>query len=186
LIAAFARTIEGMKEISLLLVSVFFAIVAKPAVAQDFAPGVEQRITRDSGEGHCIGDARSPACALETLFACMIREDRDMCRGVGVDPNTDCDAYGLYVTHYVIEQVYGLDVPRSWPRRLTPVSEHHRYARIVYSSYMCAEDREHLCADPITVEYQEAVRVNGKWTLVPMQPGKGPLAYEKHCFPADT
>ena len=42
-------------------------------------------ITRTEATSQCIGDPRTPLCAVETLLACFTRHDMSLCRRVGVD-----------------------------------------------------------------------------------------------------
>ena len=42
-------------------------------------------ITQTGATSQCIGDPRTPLCAVETLIACFTRHDMSLCRRVGVD-----------------------------------------------------------------------------------------------------
>lgn len=55
----------------------------------DVPPPDELRfITADNATSQCIGDPKTPLCAVETFKACFARNDMKLCRKVGVDsPN---------------------------------------------------------------------------------------------------
>ena len=42
-----------------------------------------RRITPTEADSDCIGDPRTPLCAVETRMACFIRKDVSLCRQVG-------------------------------------------------------------------------------------------------------
>ena len=51
-----------------------------------FGPiGTFERVTPDGATSGCIGDPRTPLCAVETFLACTIRRDLELCRSVGVE-----------------------------------------------------------------------------------------------------
>ncbi len=55
-------------------------------------PDTELRILRPAGQpgtSACIGDPRTPTCAVETYEACLLRADPALCRAVGRDHAID-------------------------------------------------------------------------------------------------
>jgi len=46
-------------------------------------PSAVRRITQTSATSDCIGDPKTPLCAVETFRACFARQDRSLCRLVG-------------------------------------------------------------------------------------------------------
>ena len=57
-----------------------------PALAADGEtyPTAERVITETEATSTCIGDPRTPVCAVETLLACIARSDRELCYRAGV------------------------------------------------------------------------------------------------------
>jgi hypothetical protein len=53
-------------------------------------PGVWRKLTHDDAttDSRCIGDPKTPLCAIETYFACFLRREPDYCDivGAGVRP----------------------------------------------------------------------------------------------------
>lgn len=60
---------------------VLLAVAAPSAHAQELDM---RRITRFEATSDCIGDPRTPLCALETFFACALRRDLFLCALVGI------------------------------------------------------------------------------------------------------
>jgi len=46
-------------------------------------PSPVRRITQTSATSDCIGDPKTPLCAVETFIACFARENRALCQRVG-------------------------------------------------------------------------------------------------------
>jgi hypothetical protein len=79
--------------------------LATPSLAQSSQdnPG---RITPTTASSACIGSAATPLCAVETLLACLTRNDDALCRRVGVAPPArNPDAIGPLQAEYAIERV---------------------------------------------------------------------------------
>ncbi len=89
---------------ALVLVAVL-CCAAVPAAAQKSrdAPG---RITPDRATSTCIGTATTPACAAETLLACLARSDESLCQRVGAAPPArPVGAAGRIQIEYVLVRV---------------------------------------------------------------------------------
>jgi hypothetical protein len=58
----------------------------------------------------CIGEPRTPLCAVETSFACWLRSDAQMCRMIGLDvawetdPNPRTGSLGSEAIFYTVEK----------------------------------------------------------------------------------
>ncbi len=65
-------------------------------------------ITLKSATSDCIGDPKTPLCAVETFLACSVRQDMSLCRKVGVDDFGFDDSIGAieYVvsSHHTIRE----------------------------------------------------------------------------------
>lgn len=164
-----------------IVLGVCFFLATGAASAQDFVPGVEREITRDSALTPCVGDLGSPACAFETVLYCMVLQDQKMCEDAGVHPETDCHPEWITKIRYAIEQVYGVDETDSWGPRLVPLSDKHRHARVVHRVEVCVRDLP--CASPTIVDFEEADRRDGVWKV--RSPASAAI-YERQCYPADT
>jgi len=94
-----------MKRLPVVLLSALLALVleAGAAVAQ-FSRDKPGRIGPDAATSLCLGSPSTPACAAETLLACLTRGDATMCRTVGaaVPPRP---AGEPQQTEYVTERV---------------------------------------------------------------------------------
>jgi|GEM_PF-1613727 len=85
------------------------ALLASPALAQTTSvaqatrdkPG---RIAPDAATSACLGQPSTPACAAETLFACLTRGDAALCRTVGMMAPARSTAEPQQ-TEYVTERV---------------------------------------------------------------------------------
>jgi hypothetical protein len=66
-----------------------FTLLPTPVFSADFAvdfvPNEERQVTWYGSTSNCIGDPRSPACALDTMMACMLRRDAALCRSIGME-----------------------------------------------------------------------------------------------------
>jgi hypothetical protein len=81
----------GALFVMLLLALMFVA----PASAAEPAVWEARRLTPESADEGCIGTARSPVCALETLFACTLRQEVELCRALGLSLS-ESDAEALF------------------------------------------------------------------------------------------
>jgi hypothetical protein len=146
---------------------VFMALVAmSPTLAtasdRDFVAGQERQVVYYSIWGDCIGSARTPFCALETLFSCMVRADRDMCRSVGVAADTQCHPTHVTGVRYVIERIDSL--------------ERDSRARVTLRAQICRDDTP--CRPPAGVQVEDLIQVEGRWRF-----RAGPQIYEQACRP---
>jgi hypothetical protein len=57
---------------------------AMGAVGDHFDPDRVSVVGPTHATSTCIGDPRTPECALDTLFACAVRRDPELCRRVGI------------------------------------------------------------------------------------------------------
>ncbi|MSO91789.1 MAG: hypothetical protein EXQ86_00125 [Rhodospirillales bacterium] len=70
-----------MGTIAAAALSVLLAVATLSAHAQEREV---RRITQTDATSDCIGDPRTPLCALETYLACVVRKDRVLCDRVDV------------------------------------------------------------------------------------------------------
>ena len=124
-----------------------FAVSPTFATASDsdFIPGQERQIVYYSPWGDCIGNPRSPLCALDTLLSCMVRSDWGMCATIGAAGRTTCRITGV---RYSVGRVTDTDSS----------------ARITFRAQVCRDDR--LCGAPSRDETEELERVNGRWRFI--------------------
>jgi hypothetical protein len=88
---------------------------------------------------NCIGDPRTPECALETLFACVVRRDPELCRRVGVkEPMIEpCFDPRILDIRYKIEKVRPLDEKNIPPYLKKKKREGEVYVDILYDLLLC-------------------------------------------------
>jgi hypothetical protein len=55
------------------------------AAAREFDPNDIRIITPTEATSTCIGEPKTPVCAVETMMACMVRRDESLCRRVGIE-----------------------------------------------------------------------------------------------------
>jgi len=53
------------------------------AFAEGFDPNILRSITKEYATSRCIGNPRTPICAVETYLACVVRLDHDLCDKIG-------------------------------------------------------------------------------------------------------
>lgn len=88
----------------------------------------------------CIGDPRTPECALDTLFACVVRRDADLCRRVGINETfvrEPCFDPRILDIRYKIKEVQMLDERDMPPYLKKKKREGEVYAVIVYNALVC-------------------------------------------------
>jgi hypothetical protein len=138
---------------------------------RDFVPGQERQVVYYSPWADCIGNPTTPICALETLFSCMVRGDRDMCRMVGVAADTRCHPTHVTGVRYVIERIDSLEMDS--------------HVRILFHAQICRDDT--ACRMPTEVQIEELDMTEGKWRFRPRASGVfGPQVYEQACRPLSS
>src|ERR1041384_3643138 len=64
------------------------------------------RITPNTASSACIGTAATPLCAVETLLACLVRNDDTLCRRIGATPPArNPEVTGLQQVEYAIDRI---------------------------------------------------------------------------------
>lgn len=71
-------------EVFVLLVAALATGVALTAYAEEPTVREARRLTSATEDTGCIGTPISPVRALETLFACTLRRDTDLCYEIGL------------------------------------------------------------------------------------------------------
>ncbi|MEO5336789.1 MAG: hypothetical protein H7841_07845 [Magnetospirillum sp. WYHS-4] len=80
----------------ILLVAAGLIALAADAWAGGKDEGEIRSITATTATSDCIGDPRTPVCAVETLLACLARSSPDLCTMVGEDvPRTHKEPEGM-------------------------------------------------------------------------------------------
>jgi hypothetical protein len=87
-----------------LIFAVFLAAAALPALADDVPlpeltpKGQYLVMTQDdaTSTSKCIGDPKTPMCAVETLMACYQRGDENLCRVSGLEPQPALGGITIY------------------------------------------------------------------------------------------
>lgn len=59
-------------------------LLASVTAAQEIDSNEVRVITPTKATSTCIGDPKTPVCAVETMMACVYRLDMDLCRRVGI------------------------------------------------------------------------------------------------------
>ncbi len=129
-------------------ISGFFALSvlgrADAAVGDRFDPGQVSVIGPTEATSMCIGDPRTPECALDTMFACVVRRDVELCRRVGIVgtfAREPCFKPGILDARYKIEKVRLLTEKNMPPYLKKEKREGEVYARIVYNALLCRPHR---------------------------------------------
>lgn len=127
----------------------------------------------------CIGDPRTPECALDTLFACVVRRDADLCRRVGVMSfNEPCFDPRILDIRYKIEQVRPLaenDLPLYLKKRK---QKGDIYVDILYDALLC---RSHdLPCTTFDTEAAKTLKSSGQGWMVTRFPWEA-----DQCGPED-
>jgi hypothetical protein len=76
-----------------------------PDFTKDPAIGVKRVMTKDpkTTDSQCVGDPKTPVCAMETMLACLVRQEPDLCRKVGV--RRGCFDKKLYKAVYIFNEI---------------------------------------------------------------------------------
>ena len=90
----------GLIAVALLILSVS---VPGPVRGQE---GQIRRITPSTADSACIGNPVTPLCAVETWFACHIRDDLSFCRVVGQEPDWMKPGPPMSAWEYVVERIH--------------------------------------------------------------------------------
>ncbi len=80
-----------------------------------------RQILPNRTDSTCIGDSRTPICAVETFIACTARNDRELCEAFGVSPTWLGRKNSPATTEYVAEDVSPLPEHKPTPQ-LFPAS----------------------------------------------------------------
>jgi hypothetical protein len=89
-------------QVCVLLAGLALGASAQAQPSQD-KPG---RITPNTATSACIGTAATPLCAVETLLACLVRNDDGLCRRIGATPPTrNSETPGPLQAEYAIERI---------------------------------------------------------------------------------
>lgn len=144
-----------------LILGLCLFVLAGGAFTQDFIPGAEREITRDSAPPTCVNDLHSPACEFERRLYCLIRPDQQICTKADVLSKADCFQDRITKIRYAIEQIYGIDDIRTWAPTLVPLTDAHQHARVVYRLKICLRDAP--CERPVAVDLGDATKRNGTW-----------------------
>jgi len=65
--------------------AVLIALCGGVARAGETFPSEVRTITATGATSPCIGDPKTPVCAVETFLACSARQDKSLCLRVGVE-----------------------------------------------------------------------------------------------------
>ena len=120
------------------------ACAGSGAVMDDFDPAEVRVITPTEATSKCIGDPRTPACALDTMFACVVRRDAELCRRVGIDETfarEPCFKPGILDARYKIKEIELLAEKDMPPYLKKKKREGELYAVIVYNALLCRPHR---------------------------------------------
>ena len=102
------RVLRGFAVHGLLL----FGLAGCASVPADSEKPEFWRITQTDATSTCIGDPKTPLCAVETLIACGARRDLRLCRIAGVDK--DVITSYAYTLEYDLKRMHVLrpeDIP---------------------------------------------------------------------------
>ncbi len=74
-----------MRFLTLILALLFLPLASERAMGEEWNKNEIRVITPTEATSKCIGDPRTPICAMETLMACFIRKTRSLCEAVGIN-----------------------------------------------------------------------------------------------------
>jgi hypothetical protein len=85
---------------------------------KDPAIGVKRAMTKDpkTTDSQCVGDPKTPVCALETMLACLVRQQPELCRKMGI--RHGCFDKSIYGGKYIITRANHIELNNY---RLMPV-----------------------------------------------------------------
>lgn len=158
----------GLRRLqALFLMTLMVAAGAACAEPSHDDPG---RITPATASSTCIGTAATPLCAVETLLACLVRNDDTLCRRVGATPPTrNAETAGPLQTEYAIERMSVI--------RPNDITDDTRDLEWFKPGYTLVEVSRRLCpaseADCATVDWEylqvylrPAATGGGPWQVV--------------------
>jgi len=74
----------GAKATVSFILSLLFGLPTAAAQSDESALAKLSRIDQHDASSPCIGDPRTPVCAVETVMACLARQEEPLCKKVGV------------------------------------------------------------------------------------------------------
>jgi hypothetical protein len=83
-----------MRLLTLILALLFLPLASERAMGEEWNKDEIRVITPTEATSKCIGDPRSPICAVETLMACFVRKTRSLCDMVGAGDVDDSSLKG--------------------------------------------------------------------------------------------
>jgi hypothetical protein len=142
-----------------------------PDFTKDPAIGVKRVMTKVSKttDSQCVGDPKTPVCALETMLACLVRQEPELCRKIGI--RSGCFDKVIYSGKYMIDRVGGIKhddlltymQKKEW---LLPeyadVSYNIAYCNRHYSLEECDESFRDM---PTITLYRYSNHRNGDWII---------------------
>jgi hypothetical protein len=121
-----------------------------PGYSNDPAIGVKRVMTKDpeTTDSKCVGDPKTPVCALETMLACLVRQQPDLCRKMGI--RRGCFEKRLYKREYVIISSNRID-QKNIPAYIRIAElESYNYSNVWYQLIYCDRTSPYKCHDSIT------------------------------------
>lgn len=103
-------------------------LAATPAAAAESYPSSLRTITATDAISPCIGDPKTPVCAVETALACYLRNTLDLCRAVGVVPPANPSKSGRETYRVMSQRLYRL-------KQGTPEERAKLFAEVAIDSY---------------------------------------------------
>ncbi|WP_337997474.1 hypothetical protein [Oleispirillum naphthae] len=141
--------------------AVLIALCGSVARAGETFPSDIRTITADGATSSCIGAPKTPLCAAETFLACDSRQDKSLCRRVGVERTEfQLPPYDLRYRILSVRILKPEDIPPDF--RDSPFLKPGD-AEMVFLEF--PPPPQHACPDGCKYDYI-ARSVNGEWRIV--------------------
>ena len=145
-------------------VLVFLGALALTTSRAQAQQGEVRHITPTEATGDCIGDPKTPLCAVETFMACDARADMSLCKGVGVSRFTMVCPEAVEEYRIISEETLGQFEP---PPSLKGVKwELPDFVKFIVHRRILDAPR-HACIDQRWSKYYYWVgKTEGRWRIV--------------------
>lgn len=136
--------IDISKYIFFILLSAFPVASDTLAKEADVYPSEIRVITQTNETSECIGDPRTPVCAVETLLACFIRQQRSLCETVTRRKIMFSDQHDEKTEYRILSMRISID-HNATQEPLAPVKMQREYADVEIEDQTVWKDRYNYC-----------------------------------------
>jgi hypothetical protein len=139
---------DNQRAMILARIAFFFILSAPvwaadgPDYAKDPAIGVKRVVTKatKTTDSKCVGDPKTPVCAMETVVACLVRQSYWLCHLVGI--KKDRFQFNTDKSEYIIEAIR---IPSNEEIEGGP-KPGKSYAKITFQLDPCNDEKNISCA----------------------------------------